>query len=44
MRIDSGKAVEGWQNWDMLGMLDQIRGGAKAPTYVGVPSPASMIG
>jgi steroid delta-isomerase-like uncharacterized protein len=34
MRIADGKAVEGWQNWDMLGMMEQIRGTARAATYV----------
>jgi predicted ester cyclase len=34
MRIANGKAVEGWQNWDMLGMMQQIQGGERAATYV----------
>jgi predicted ester cyclase len=25
LRIAGGKLVEGWQNWDMLGMMQQIR-------------------
>lgn len=33
-----GKLVEGWQNWDMLGMMEQIQGAAqKAATYIGAP-------
>jgi hypothetical protein len=34
MRISDGKAVEGWQNWDMLGMMEQIGGTGRAATYV----------
>src|SRR6516164_5523150 len=25
IRIADGRMVEGWQNWDMLGMMEQIR-------------------
>jgi steroid delta-isomerase-like uncharacterized protein len=35
LRVAGGKLVEGWQNWDMLGLLEQIRGGQKSATYVG---------
>jgi steroid delta-isomerase-like uncharacterized protein len=35
LRVAGGKLVEGWQNWDMLGMMAQIRGSGKAATYVG---------
>ena len=34
VRIENGRLVHGWQNWDMLGMLAQIREEPKAPTYV----------
>ncbi len=34
IRVADGKIAEGWQNWDMLGMLEQIRGNQKAATYV----------
>jgi predicted ester cyclase len=34
MRIANGQLVEGWQNWDMLGLMEQIRGLPKAATYV----------
>ena len=34
MRIADGRIVEGWQNWDMLGMLQQIEGTKRSPTYV----------
>jgi hypothetical protein len=26
--------VEGWQNWDMLGLLNQIQGAGVASTYI----------
>jgi len=35
VQIANGKFVTGWQNWDMLGLLQQINGEAKAPTYIG---------
>jgi len=34
MRIANGKFVEGWQNWDMLGLMQQIQGVGLAPTYI----------
>jgi len=34
LRASNGKMVEGWQNWDMLGLMEQIRGGARSATYV----------
>ena len=35
MRVSGGKIVEGWQNWDMLGMMEQLRGVAhQSATYV----------
>ena len=33
-RIADGMAIEAWQNWDMLGMLQQIQGGERAATYI----------
>ncbi|HLK65290.1 MAG TPA: ester cyclase [Bryobacteraceae bacterium] len=36
LRIADGRLVEGWQNWDMLGMLEQIQGAAKSATYATV--------
>ena len=36
IRVAGGKLVEGWQNWDMLGMLNQIQDAAKPRTYVAV--------
>jgi predicted ester cyclase len=35
LRVAGGKLVEGWQNWDMLGMMEQIQGLRKAATYIG---------
>lgn len=37
MRVAGGKLVEGWQNWDMLGVVEQIQGKGRCGTYV-VPS------
>ena len=35
VRVAAGKVVEGWQNWDMLGMMQQIQGAEKAAaTYI----------
>ncbi len=34
LRLANGRFVEAWQNWDMLGMLEQIRGASRAATYV----------
>jgi predicted ester cyclase len=36
LRVAGGKLVEGWQNWDMLGLMEQIHGRAKSATYIGV--------
>lgn len=36
IRVAGGKLVEGWQNWDMLGMMQQIQGTEKSATYVSV--------
>jgi predicted ester cyclase len=35
-RVAGARIVEAWQNWDMLGLLEQLRAGeaAQAPTYV----------
>jgi predicted ester cyclase len=34
VRVANGKLIAGWQNWDMLGLMQQIRAEAKAPTYI----------
>jgi predicted ester cyclase len=35
MRVSGGRMVEGWQNWDMLGMMERINGVARSATYIG---------
>ena len=36
LRASGGKIDEAWQNWDMLGMLEQVQGTPKkAATYIG---------
>jgi steroid delta-isomerase-like uncharacterized protein len=34
LRIAGGKFVAGWQNWDMLGLMQQIKDEPVAATYV----------
>jgi predicted ester cyclase len=34
MRLAGMMFVEAWQNWDMLGMMEQIRGDGKSGTYI----------
>jgi len=34
IQVEDGKVVEAWQNWDMLGMMEQIQGRGAPPTYV----------
>ena len=34
VRISEGKAIEAWQNWDMLGLMHQIEGQRGSPTYM----------
>ena len=34
VRIANGQFLEGWQSWDMLGLMQQIQGTASAPTYI----------
>jgi predicted ester cyclase len=38
MRVADGMLIEGWQNWDMLGLIQQIQKKPLAATYVGAPS------
>jgi len=42
LRVAGGKMIEGWQNWDMLGLMEQIRGTSKAATYIGSPRAVSV--
>jgi len=34
VRIANGQLLEGWQNWDMLGLMAQMRGEGLGPTYL----------
>ncbi len=34
IRLADGKLTEGWQNWDMLGLMQQITEAPKARTYI----------
>jgi steroid delta-isomerase-like uncharacterized protein len=34
LRIAGGKLVAGWQNWDMLGLMQQIKDEPVAATYI----------
>jgi steroid delta-isomerase-like uncharacterized protein len=34
VRVADGKLAEGWQNWDMLGLLQQIQGAGNTRTYI----------
>jgi predicted ester cyclase len=36
-RVADNLIVEAWQNWDMLGMLEQIKGLARSGTHVAAP-------
>jgi predicted ester cyclase len=35
MKVVGTKFVESWQNWDMLGMMQQIKSAGKSATYIG---------
>jgi len=34
VRVKDGKLTAGWQNWDMLGLLQQINSAPAAATYI----------
>src|ERR1700687_6132059 len=38
IRVSGDRAIEAWQNWDMLGVMQQIQGNDMAATYVGAPA------
>ena len=38
MRIRNGQIVEAWQNWDMLGLLQQVGILAPSATYIAEPA------
>ena len=35
LRVSDGKIAEAWQNWDMLGMIEQLKGTRTTTTYIG---------
>jgi predicted ester cyclase len=38
LRVKGDKLIEGWQNWDMLGMMEQIQQAARrSATYISAP-------
>ena len=43
MRIVDGRMMEGWQNWDMLGMLEQIRDANRSTTYLDPPEGSRVV-
>jgi steroid delta-isomerase-like uncharacterized protein len=34
VQVEGGRLVEGWQNWDMMGLMQQIQDTPMAPTYI----------
>jgi steroid delta-isomerase-like uncharacterized protein len=34
LRVKDGKFVESWQNWDMQGMMEQLKGDGHSPLYI----------
>ncbi len=34
LRVADGRFVESWQNWDMLGLMEQLKGLEQSATYV----------
>ncbi len=38
LRVGNGMILEGWQNWDMLAMMEQLRGARKSATYIATAS------
>jgi|SRR5579871_738517 len=34
IRVANGRMTEGWQNWDMLALVEQIQGFQRSATYV----------
>ena len=37
VRFKDGHFAEAWQNWDMLGVMEQIRGATTAKVYMAAP-------
>jgi steroid delta-isomerase-like uncharacterized protein len=40
LRIANGQFLEGWQNWDMLGLMQQMQGAGLGPTYIAARAPS----
>lgn len=40
LRVANGQIAEAWQNWDMLGLIEQIQGLPQSPTYIAEPARA----
>jgi steroid delta-isomerase-like uncharacterized protein len=34
IRVADGRAAEVWQNWDMMGLMEQIHGRPRSATYI----------
>jgi steroid delta-isomerase-like uncharacterized protein len=34
LRVADDKILEAWQNWDMLGMMEQVNGLSRSATYI----------
>jgi predicted ester cyclase len=34
VRVADGRAAEVWQNWDMMGLMEQIHERARSATYI----------
>jgi hypothetical protein len=43
IQIAGSKFVRGWQNWDMLEMMQQLRTEPAAPTYIAARSMSAKI-
>ncbi len=44
VRVKEGRFAEAWQNWDMLGVTQQITNTAQAKLYMGQPKKAAVGG
>ena len=38
IRVSGDRAIEAWQNWDMLGLMQQIQENEIVATYIGAPA------
>lgn len=43
VRVANGQFAEVWQNWDMMGMMEQLRNSAQSPTYIADSQPAVTV-